>query len=595
MKFIFIFLFILFVLSFLSIKKTEKKLELFSWLFYSIVAFLSFIGINNLFLSFFKLNIDEKSLNLSLFVIIIFINILNIKIKDNSIHYDFQKYQVEWNILFSQIISIVFSLTFGLYFFTLDLIPSSMTGDPARHFQFLFDFDKGLTATAYKTIYYTFGSLFLYLFKGNFYFDKLFVLFNIVIFFMANNICSILFLKIVPNAKKHYIILCSILVCSGYSYFSLQYGYYTLLLSSVFLFSVVTLCLEYIDEKSTLKIYSIIALFVCAIALTHSYLLPEGFALLVFFSFWRENRLGHKGFLILKRYILFWIFIVFVGYVANIKLRPITEVLPERGFVNDDMIASLLIFAIFAAIYLVSTRREPVSEAVNIFLYCAFLFSLSMFFLMVKGISSPYYVNRNFIFLLPILTILAVAFIQKIENKFNLLSKTIMLLYYLFIITLYTNFDNKELSKSIITYSELKNDNKVIHYENARNASKSPLQMTKNDRDDFLKIRENKTFYFGVDIESIPVLGTDHETIWFGLYTNIYPSIFERTDGFVTKKLYFENFRIWKNDPSKRFIVLIKHHNFIDEKTVRYIESHSKVIIEGDSYRIMEKINFEES
>ena len=495
------------------------------------------------------------------------------------------------NVLPSHLLSFLLALTAGMLFFTVDLIPSSMTGDPARHFMSLIDPTKVNLARAYKPIYTLWAGVFIHSFPSV-QEDKLFVLFNIFTLGLTTSSCLLLFTNLLPAARIVPLFTAALFVCFGYPLFALHYGYYTLLLSSAFLFSALALLIEYQNFMDR-KLYFVVTILVIGVVLTHSYLAPDALLVLIGFAYWNARRQGQKVLPELVRYMPFWMLIVLVAVASNSGLlidNAVIQVVTAKGFVNDNVWLNLLPFLPFAGSYFFFYRKDEPAQVLLLFIMAAGIFSLAMGICYWHGAVAAYYLNRNQIILLPLLILATVALLQTLELRHAALSRLLYIIAALVVIAPYLFIYNSPLSSNNISFSDLLNDEQLVYLENAINTSFSPLQMTDRDRTLMREIGRQQSNCFPGISDKVAVLGTDHEVIWFYLYTHIYPSLFLRKDGFINLDNYLDNYQEWKSNPSYSDIVVLSHFDFWNQRNIlNDIRSRASLVCKGDSIEIYRK------
>lgn len=504
---------------------------------------------------------------------------------------------VSTSALSAYLLSFLFAVVAGWLFFTADLIPSSMTGDPARHFMLIFDPTEMRPAMLYKPIYYLWAGVFIHAFpllpK-----DQLFVLFNILALGLSTSSCLLLFTNLFPAARVLPVLAAALLVGFGYPLFALHYGYYTLLLSSAFLFSAMALLVEYKDVADW-RLYAVVTLLVIGVVLTHSYLAPDAMLILLGFAYWNARRRDKKLLPELARHMPFWLLIVLVAIASNQGViggvDAFARTIVGRGFVNDSVFLNMLPFLPLAGIYFILHRRDESAQVLLVFILATLIFSLVMGALHAKG-AAPYYLNRNQIILLPLLVLASIALIRSIDQRHGMLSSLLCLAAVATVIAPYVFLRNSPLSLSRTSFEELLADEQLVYLENAINTSFPPLQMTARDRTLMRDIGMQRSSCLAGKPDKVAVLGTDHEVIWFHLYTNIYPSLFARDDGFINFGNYLRNYKEWQSDLHQENIVILSHFDFWHRPDIlNDIRSRASLVCKGDSIEIYRKLKAAES
>lgn len=501
------------------------------------------------------------------------------------------KLSVSTVVLSSHLLSFLLALAAGLLFFTVDLIPSSMSGDAARHFMAIFDPTEMRQAMIYKPIYYLWTGIFIHSFPF-FQKDQLFILFNIFALGLSTSSCLLLFTNLFPSARILPIFTAALLVCFGYPFFVLHYGGYTLLLSSAFLFSAMALLLEYKDVKDR-KLYVVVTLLVIGVVLTHSYLAPDAMLALVGFSYWNARRQGKNVLTEFARHMPFWLLIVLVAIASNqgviTGVDSFAQIIITRGFVNDSVFLNLLPFLPFAGIYFFLHRESEQAQALLVFIVATTTFSLGMGALYWMG-AAPYYLNRNQIILLPLLVLATVALVQTLKKRHAAFSRMLYIAAALAVIAPYIFIQNSPLSISHTSFRELLDDEQLVYLENATNTSFSPLQMTDHDRTLMREIGMRKSNCLNGTPDKVAALDIDQEVMWFYIYTHIYPSLFQRNDGFIGFEDYLRNYEEWKSNPAYSNIVVFRNFDFWQrEYILNDIRSRASLVCKGDSIEIYRK------
>ena len=233
MSVLFILSFILFICSFLSIKKTQNKLNILLWIFISVIIYMGYNSIIVYLLS--QLNIHSTLFLRSLINIIISI-IMIIASKKK------QKYYIDIKDIAVIVLLLCLSLIIFKQRFTFNFSINFVMNDAAAHFSFAKAFmANDIYDSSMHNIYYAisnrgmfFGSInagtFMELFKpltGDFYLFKNFIIFEM----LSYTLSGILFYFIVKknntlNKKYVLTVILTLLYQMGYPLTNLIYGFH---------------------------------------------------------------------------------------------------------------------------------------------------------------------------------------------------------------------------------------------------------------------------------------------------------------------------------------------------------------------------------
>lgn len=575
---------------FVCIRSSLYSKEAISGIHYGLLSSIALQGLTSMVFGLAGINLTLERINLTTLVTILAMAIWW-GLHRRSIKIIVTKPSVNTVVLSSHLLSFLLALVAGVLFFTADLIPSSMSGDPARHFMTIFDPTEMRQAMIYKPVYYLWTGIFIHSFPF-LQKDKLFILFNIFALGLSTSSCLLLFTNLFPSTRILPIFTAALLVCFGYPFFVLHYGGYTLLLSSAFLFSAMALLLEYKDVKDR-KLYVVVTLLVIGIVLTHSYLAPDAMLALVGFAYWNARRQGKKLLSEFARHMPFWLLIVLAAIVSNqgviTGVDTFAQIITTRGFINDSVFLNLLPFLPFAGIYFFLHRKSEPAQALLVFIVAVAIFSINMGALYLYG-AAPYYLNRNQIILLPLLILATVALVQTLEKRHAAFSRLLYIAAALAVIAPYIFIQNSPLSISHTKFRELLFDEQLVYLENATNTSFSPLQMTDRDRTLMREIGMRKSNCLDGTPDKVAALDIDQEVIWFHSYTHIYPSLFQRNDGFIGLDNYLRNYEEWKSNPVYSNIVVFRNFDFWQrEYILNDIKSRASLVCKGDSIEIYRK------
>lgn len=587
---IYILLFCIYLFLFVCIRTSLYSKEAVSGIHYGLLSSIALQGLASMIFGLAGISLSLERLNFATLVTIIAMAVWW-GIHRRKTKMVATRPSVSTVVLSSHLLSFLLALAAGLLFFTVDLIPSSMSGDPARHFMLIFDPTEMSQAMIYKPIYYLWAGIFIHSFPF-FQKDQLFILFNIFALGLTTSSCLLLFTNLFPSARILPIFTAALLVCFGYPFFVLHFGGYTLLLSSAFLFSAMALLLEYKDDNDR-KLYAVVTLLVIGVVLTHSYLAPDAMLVLVGFAYWNARRQGKNVLTEFIRHMPFWLLIILVAIVSNqgvvTGVDSFAQVIVTRGFINDSVFLNLLPFLPFAGIYFFLHRESEQAQALLVFIVATTTFSLVMSALYLYG-AALYYLNRNQIILLPLLILANVALIQTLEQRHAAFSRLLYIAAALAVIAPYIFIQNSPLSISHTKFRELIDDEQLVYLENAINTSFSPLQMTDRDRTLMREIGMRKSNCLDGIPDKVAALDVDQEVMWLSIYTHIYPSLFQRNDGFIWFEPYLRNYEEWKSNPAYSNIVVFRNFDYWQQEYIlNDIKSRASLVCKGDSIEIYRK------
>lgn len=561
---------------------------------YALAVVFAAHGLISLVFSYTGIGLSLNILSILLGISIIALSISAYKIKKNTeffgpksavIHSDSLSYIFAW----------IATLCVGLWFFSSDLLPSSMSGDPARHYLAALSQvkeDGVLLASAFKPVYYLLCGIFVSV-DLPLASDQLFVLFNI--FVMGFSIASCLILVDVAFPKHRLIenvaLIC--LIVFGYHLLLLQYGTFALIFSSAFFFSGLALFSEYDQDGLPLKL-NVATLFAIGVALTHAYLIPDilGAFLGLFvirLSLVNLNKSAEAKLFI--RNILILLTIVFLSRGPMLDAREdglfITRLIKVAGLIDDDPATNWGPFVLAALIYFSLFFREKRVQLFAFFIISAIGFS----FVMSLTPAASYFINRNQIVILPLLIMVAIDLLSRFGLKNRLATYFLSGGLIFSLIGNYSFVEKMPLSRvaenTRIIFMNLHSSDLGVYLHNAIRAVYSPLQITSADRKALWAIRQGQSNCVTKDVRNLLVLGTDDTVIWFGIYAGLLPSLSIRRDGYIDANNYLSEYEIWLDDPTLTQIVVIKHLNHA--APVKEIASMADVACEGDSFVIYNK------
>lgn len=583
-------LFSIYLSLFVVIKSLRNTKEILSNIHFGLFGLFALQGLASLSFGLAGIELSLKNINLALLIPILLMATVCYQNRQ-KIKPAISAAYIDRHLLFAYLICLLLAITAGLLFFTTDLIPSSMTGDPARHFMQIINPAEISQAPTHKPIYYLWGGIFIHALPAlqN---DQLFVLFNLFVLGLSTISCLLILLKIFPCIGRLPILTAAMLINFGYSLFALHFGYYTLLLSSAYLFSMLAALVEYKNSQDE-KIYWLIALLAIGIVLTHSYLAPDALFCLFMFDIWNARRKSKKTLSAIAKHLPFWMLIVLVAYASNLGIATgdaIERVIGAHGFVNNAVFLNLLPFLPFAAWYFAQHWRKDSAQLILLFTLATTLFSIIMGVLFWNGHAAPYYLNRNQIILLPLLLLAIIGLIHEAETNRRTFTRGLYIFLAVLVITPYLLVKNQPLSQSHKIFRDLLDDEAWVYLENPINTSYAPLQMTARDRTLMRQIGSGESNCLAGVGDKVAVLGTDHQTIWFYLYTHIYPSLFQRDDGFIGFDNYLRNYKEWKADPANQYIVIVSHFDTLyASHLAEKIRTSTQLVCKGDSIAIYRK------
>lgn len=584
------------IFIFAVIVSNSIDVDVVSSLHYSLLMTMTYHGLASIVMSYSYLPLSFVSLNWALVVEVVFLVIVVMRLLViNGVNQSLVVLtKIDKKVIFAFVTSYIAAAIAGLLFFSVDLVPSSMTGDPARHFLAMTDLAHPGLAMAMKPIYFLWAGIVSHL-PLPLAQDKLFLLFNMFSLGLVTGNATLLMIRIVGKPKYRDIALFVLLTAFGFPFFALQYGYYLLLLGSAFLFGVLSLMLDVIDKDSTLG-YVLMTILSCGVILTHSYLVPDLFLIVVYATVWQSRQLHVPLWRQVSRHLPYWIFAAFIVVMSNSFFQKgdqssmsLGDILQLKGAVSNDFFFNIVVTGSCAAPFWFFGDKSRCKQFLSILILCVAVFSLIMSILYILGVSSPYYVNRNQLVLLPLLIIGVMVSLHDFDIGYPVFTNLIRGLLFLLVVAPYAYYINSPLALSKTTLIDLFNDNSgFVYFVNAKTASYSPLQFTNSDRK-FMIYSSGKCF--DRKPQKMAVLGTDQQVIWFGIYADLYPSLFIRDDMFCSECNYLTNYNMWSRGVGGKYIAIIKHTNsLIPRFVLRKIRTGAKLVCQGDSFAIYRKL-----
>lgn len=489
-------------------------------------------------------------------------------------------------------------LCLGTLSYGLELTPSSMTGDPPRHFARALVFINEDAAAMWKPIYPLTVAGWLLLTTQ---FDPVscFTLFNVLVLGGIAVLMYWMLCQICPAIQGYRAFCAASLAVAGYPYFALQYGYFALNLAAMFFFATMLVLFQWIRSRD-LQTYMLSIILGTGLVLTHGYLLPP--LLIMQSAIFIHTRIfeNQKSVIAHSPLKLSWLIYALSWYLALSMLSNSwisidglggqLDTLKMRGFVNESFFPNVAPFLPLAALNLFFYKQSRQAGLLTCVALLVLLYATLLLILGFFGLMAPYYVNRVQVILLPLLVVLNAIVIYDCSRVFRVNSTIFFTIALMGVIGLYWSYHRVPLQFAKENFLSLLRKDEFVYLENAQNAGFSPLQLTPLDIRLLKAIRQDHRICFDQPLSSVAVLGTDHSTQWFEHLTGIRPSLFDRADGYIAFSGYFQNYRLWLESPHQKYIVVTSHFDFWSRSDIlAKISSAASPVCAGDAIKIYRK------
>ena len=444
MSVLFILSFILFICSFLSIKKTQNKLNILLWIFISVIIYMGYNSIIVYLLS--QLNIHSTLFLRSLINIIISI-IMIIASKKK------QKYYIDIKDIAVIVLLLCLSLIIFKQRFTFNFSINFVMNDAAAHFSFAKAFmANDIYDSSMHNIYYAisnrgmfFGSInagtFMELFKpltGDFYLFKNFIIFEMLSYTLSGILFYFIAKKNNTLNKKYVLtVILTLLYQMGYPLTNLIYGFHYWGLVILEISTIILIIKEIENNKLYRNKQILLILFILTFSIFVTYYLyvPVIYGSLGLYFLYLWN---FKKEISLKRCIIYITIILIIpllfglfyfqiieNYIQNFGPKtPMSLVGTNyKNFIgNFILILPILVYTIYNEI-----KKRKITY-ITITTCLTTIFIIILFILYMTHIMSSYYYNKiyNLLWLL--------SFIYLIEVIYNNKERFLKLYLYSYII-----------------------------------------------------------------------------------------------------------------------------------------------------------------
>lgn len=484
MGIIYILSIIILMISFILIKKTEKKLNILSFICITIGLLFCYNTLSCYILTFFTIPVTLTTLTIiNILIATIFIVIMLMKKEIQK--YEMNKTDLIYILLLGIAVLIVSYLNFGFPFNI-----KYETGDPSVHYltSEMFSENDSLLVTqkdeiygsfvTRKTVSYVNSGLIMKCFDGviePFYNYNIFIAFGIFVLFVTSASMFTTISKFAIDKKTHFLaFILSLIYTMGYPLNSFLFGFEYLSMG------ILLICLifdmVYYFKNDELKIQYTIIIFAllnfglfCAYYMFVPFLYPALWIYFCMYSYEKDKSIfTKKNITILVTTLLIPFFLGFIyhiapeiyGVIINSKLDSTTMFdysshlvesgLPVYGYIYVNLYSNMLLLLPIPIYLIIKKWKDNKFAALNMGLCIAFIELLLVGFLFGKV--SIYYLSKNYFALWFILFYLNYKGLVQIYKKYPKVSFGIVSFYSILIILnllfVDTTLENRELNEN---------------------------------------------------------------------------------------------------------------------------------------------------
>ena len=445
MSIIYIISLIILFISFLFVKKSDKKLDLVSWLVINSVLLISYNTI--ICYIYTTLNISINLLTLSIINYILSLLFIIMIMNNRNQSYKFDKK----DIIVLGIIGVIV-LLFAYWNFGYPLNIKYVMTDAGVHYNATNKFFQGdclLGKTGEEMMPGAYSNAGILMKVCSPYMEfidlyKVFISFDIFMFFISGILMYVALKQLVKSKYETIIsVIITIIYMIGYPLNVLLFGYFYLQLG-IIIFSTIIIIMEYFKKEIIDKNYLIIILFLLCLELFFSYYLfvPVVYgALFIYYIvyFYRKNKKVINKELVTYTLITLIIPCV-IGFIYNILpgIKSLTEIrainiMGLEGYIYRNIYSNMILFIPFALTYILMQKRINYN-------FLVFVLLITFMCLLYVGclfkVVSTYYFYKTYFILWFLLIYLFVQGIFIMARKSNKLKNTVNIYIILYIILL---------------------------------------------------------------------------------------------------------------------------------------------------------------
>lgn len=394
-------------ISFLLVKKSDKKLDLISWVGINLVILLCY----NTFICyvFSTVNIPINLYSLSIINYILSAIFIAMIVKGKKQEYEFNKVDLI-------VVGIIILITtiFALWNFGFPLQVKYIMTDSAVHYYVTNLFGQSDTLLNKDGHYimpgaYSNAGILVKVFSPYMEFVelyKVFVSFDIFMFFLTGFLMYIALKKVIKSKYEIFIsTIITIIYMIGYPLNVMLFGFFYLQLG-IIVFSTTVIMMQYFKEETIDSKCLILIMFLLCLELFFSYYLfvPVVYAaLFVYYAIFfkkKYNKLINKKLVI---YTLITLIIPFIiGFIYEILpgMKSVTEIqavnqISLEGYIYRNVWSNVILFVPFALVYILKEKESDY----NFILFSFLIIYMCLLYVgfLLKVVSSYYFHKTNFI------------------------------------------------------------------------------------------------------------------------------------------------------------------------------------------------------
>lgn len=574
------------IISFLLLKKTNKKLSIVSSVIYTICLLFCYNTVIVCFYSFFKINGSLLVLSLFNYGIGSILNFISFRRKE------IQKFTICKKELITVCCVLIVAFLVGFFRFSGFKIINYETGDPAIHYRSALHFARELEIldtnnskdlvyndfNRFMPISYINSGLLLNVFS-EFSSYKVFVIYDVLCLILSSLLFFITIFNLFQKKSVHifYCFILTLLYLLAFPLNNLVFGFCYLGLG-IMAINLLFLTVSYFKDFNEQILFKLIMLFILTFSLFFSYYLfmPCVYlALGIYYIYlWKKNKISVGKLFLYGIVTLIIPFIIGIVYFVlpsfiNESSMSILKKINLYGYIYSNITPMYLFFVVSGIIIYKLVRYKEKIDYFKLNLYIISIYILIFFVLYIFKLSEVYYFYKLFylywFFVIIFLGQLLVKWKKYVYVIFSLILVGMGIVYY---------FPNSKVTLFLTTIN--------IYNWNIRTFNEDRIIFTESE----LEIMDESVKYKDICEykNEFLILGSKFKNFWFYSYTGSIPVFnYQYVDH---HQLYETNigFRFWENLANYDCLVY-----FYEDSVVDYDKDNYEVLYSNEDGAILKK------